>query len=214
MQRKHRDSTLPSPTEARCPAAPTDQAGFDFTSQMRALCEDLVTRLPELSHIDLDRVAVSFCQTRKRVPHGYQATLTPMRFEGGSLTTVRGGRRYTAERLYDRSGSEMLYILSFYLPRLLDLDSNEKLVTILHELWHIGPEFDGDLRRYGGRCYAHTHSEKQYDAHMQHLADRWLALAPPAQGCPLLRFNFRELRQRFGRVFGEKIPHPKLILVE
>ena len=32
---------------------------FDFTAQMRAVCQDMVARLPELAHIDLDQVAIS-----------------------------------------------------------------------------------------------------------------------------------------------------------
>ena len=63
----------------------------------------------------------------------------------------------------------MLYILNFYLPRFLDLPFREKLTTMLHELWHIGPKFDGDVRRLGGRCFAHGSSQKQYDAHVEAL---------------------------------------------
>ena len=39
------------------------------------LCADMVGRLPELGHIDLDRVQVSFIQARKRVRHGLWASL-------------------------------------------------------------------------------------------------------------------------------------------
>ena len=58
---------------------PPAQRGFDFTSHVRAVCESLVERLPELDHVDLSRVAISFAQARKRVLHGLQASLTPMR---------------------------------------------------------------------------------------------------------------------------------------
>ena len=107
------------------------------------------------------------------------ASLTPMRFAGGRTHTVRRKRHWGMQRLYSPDGREMLYILAFYLPRYLDLPFREKLTTVLHELWHIGPKFDGDLRRLGARCYAHGSSQKQYDAHVAALSDRWLSLNPP-----------------------------------
>jgi hypothetical protein len=134
-----------------------------------------------------------------------------MRFEGGHLTTIRNGCRYTAERLFDEGGTELLYILSFYLPRFFNLDLQEKLATIVHELWHISPRFDGDLRRFAGRCYAHGRSQKQFDAMADRLARRWLSLSPPETSVGFLRLNFRQLAAQHGRVFGQKIPTPKLI---
>src|SRR4030095_10646232 len=115
------------------------------TLRMRLLCADIVVRTPELSHIDLSRVALSFSQTRRGVSWGMYASLTPLRFQGGALTTRRRGRLYQVQRLIDGSGREMLYLLSFYLPRFMNLDFREKLITVFHELWHISPEFDGDL---------------------------------------------------------------------
>src|SRR5262245_60122872 len=118
---------------------------FDFTLHICRLCDDIASRLTELSHIDMGRVAVSVCQTRKAVQHGIFASLTPLRFADGSSTTTRRGRQMTVERVLDKVGREMLYILSFYLPRFQNLDVREKLITVLHELWHISPDFNGDI---------------------------------------------------------------------
>ena len=188
--------------------------GFDFTEHIRSLCEDLVQRLPELGHIDLRRVSICFSQARKSVRHGMQASLTPMHFERGA-TTMRSGRRtYTVQRLDDEAGQEMLYILRFYLPRFLDLPFSEKLATILHELWHIGPSFDGDLRRHDGRCYAHGPSQKEFDAHAEHMARRWLANSPAEELYAFLQHDFHELQQLYGGVYGKTIPIPKLIPID
>ncbi|MBX9789255.1 MAG: hypothetical protein K2Y37_10100 [Pirellulales bacterium] len=185
--------------------------GFDFTGAMRRLCLDLSSRLEELQHVDVGRVAIGFSQTRKPVRHGLQATLTPLRFSGGGLYTRRGRRRYTVQRLFDREGREMLYILRFYLPRFLDQPFEEKLTTVVHELWHIGPEFDGDLRRFPGRCFAHSASERQYDAFCQALADKWLRQSPPAEAVNFLRARYAQLKARHGTVRGDRIPAPKLL---
>jgi predicted metallopeptidase len=187
--------------------------GFDFTLAMRRLIEDMVERLPELGHIDLDRVLIAFTQTRKRVSHGIQATLTPMRFQGGRRTTKRRGHWYRIQACVDQQGREMLYVLSFYLPRFLDRPLDDKLVTILHELWHISPRFDGDLRRHPGRCYAHSHSQAQYDREMAALSRRWLEEAPPSDLYGFLEFSFAELMHKHGRVFGMQIRRPRLVRV-
>lgn len=191
----------------------TRMTGFDFTAAMRGVCQDAASRLPELSHIDLTRIAVSFSQARRRVSYGLQASLTPLRFRDGALTTRRHGRELTVQRVHDAAGREMLYILTFYLPRYLDSPFREKLITVFHELWHISPAFNGDLRRHHGRCYAHTHSQDAYDAEMGVLADRWLAAGPPDEVFSFLRLGFDELRQTHGRVFGARYPRPRLVPV-
>jgi predicted metallopeptidase len=185
--------------------------GFNFTLRMRHLCADMVTRLEALRHIDLDRVAIRYCQTRRLGHYGIHASLTPLRFAGGSGETRKHGRRYTVERIHDAAGREMLYLLSFYLPRFLDRPLADKLNTVIHELWHIGPEFNGDVRRQDGRCYAHTSSQKEYHAVIERLTAEWLALGPPADLFAFLRFDFRALTRLHGPVFGTRIPTPKLV---
>ena len=191
--------------------APAATHGFDFTLHMRCLCDDVVHRLPELHHVDLARVAVSFCQARKPASEGLYASLTPLRFAGGSTETMRRGRRWGIQRLIDSAGREMLYILNFYLPRFMDLAFREKVATLLHELWHIGPRFDGDLRRFRGRCYAHGGSQKRYDAVAERLAAKWSSLDPPESVCEFLREDFSGLVRRYGRVFGQRVRAPKLL---
>ncbi|NIN76707.1 MAG: hypothetical protein GTO26_02665 [Planctomycetales bacterium] len=212
--RKRPASPQRQPPAGNAPPHPGRPGGFDFTERIRAVCQDMVTRLPPLQHIDLRRVAISFCQARKAVPHGLQAALTPMRFEGGRTYTVRRGRRLGVQQIVDHQGVEMLYLLSFYLPRFQNLVFEEKLVTLLHELWHISPQFDGDLRRLPGRCYVHSSSEQQYDAAMARLAHQWLARQPPPELYAFLHKSFTQLQQEQGPVFGTRIAAPKLICLD
>jgi len=186
---------------------------FDFTLHIRRVCDDMVARLGELSHIDMSRVAVSICQARKAVPYGMFASLTPLRFVGGAPTMVRRGRQITIQRVQDRSGREMLYILSFYLPRFQNLDLREKLITVLHELWHISPDFSGDIRRHEGRYHAHTHSQAEYDEEMGRLADHWLRLGPPQELWSFLQEDFRQLKARYSRIVGLKVARPRIVPV-
>ncbi|MGE3313971.1 MAG: putative metallopeptidase [Planctomycetaceae bacterium] len=185
---------------------------FDFTRAMRRLCEDVTRRMDEFEHIRLDEVAVTFAQARRRVPHGLQAKLTPLRFNGGSLITRRSGQLWTVERLFD-GDREMLYILTFYLPRFLDHCFREKMITIFHELYHISPDFDGDIRRMGGRYHVHSHSQREYDQLMEVLVDRYLAMSPPRELYSFLDARFRGLCSKYGAVVGKVVPIPKLVRV-
>jgi len=137
-----------------------------------------------------------------------------MRFEGGLLRGRVGRHTYTVERLFDGQGREFLYLLAFCLPRFLDLSLSDKLTTVFHELWHISPDFNGDLRRHPGRCYAHTHSQQEYDAEMKDLARQWLETMPPAQLYDFLHLDFATLYRTQGRIGGVKLRRPKLLPVD
>ena len=183
---------------------------FDFTLAMTWLCEVITHRVAEFQHIRMDQVAVTFAQARRRVRHGLQAKLTPMRFEQGALTTTRAGREWTVERLFDGE-QEILYILTFYLPRFLDHSFREKLITVFHELYHISPQFDGDIRRMAGHYHVHSHSQKEYDRHMEVFVDQYLQSEPAREYTAFLKKRFRSLQSEFGEVVGLRIPIPKLI---
>lgn len=186
------------------------RAPFDFTQAMARLCADIAERVDEFAHIRMDQVAVAFAQARRRVPHGLQAKLTPLRFENGQLTSEREGRLWTVQRLYDND-REMLYILTFYLPRFLDQTFREKMITVFHEMYHISPRFDGDIRRMGGRYHVHSHSQSEYDHQMEVFAQRYLELDPPRELYAFLKPKFGTLQSRHGAVVGTQVPIPKLI---
>ena len=110
----------------------------------------------------------------------------------------------------DAAGREMLYILSFYLPRFQNLDFREKLITVLHELWHISPQFNGDIRRHAGRYHAHTHSQAEYDERDgppgRPLAGRSLRRRSCGRFC---RTTFANCSARHGGIVGLKIRRPR-----
>ncbi|GIW81571.1 MAG: hypothetical protein KatS3mg105_3378 [Gemmatales bacterium] len=190
-------------------SGPVDQP-FDFCGRMRELCVDVVKRCNELGHIDLSKVLIAVTQARRFRSRGLQARVTPMRFHGGELTRRRRGVTYQVQRFFV-DGREILYIVAFCLPRFLDLDFDEKFITLFHELYHISPYFDGDLRRHGGRYSVHSHSQKAYDQHMAELAREYLAQKPDARLHAFMRLNFAQLRCRHGSVVGTVVPRPKLI---
>lgn len=190
-------------------SGPTDQP-FDFSGSVGRLCGDIVSRCKELAHVDVSRLLFGVTQARTGGLHGLQARVTPLRFRGGRLLRQRQGIAYQVQR-YFVNDCEMLYLVTFCLPRFLNQDFDDKFITLFHELFHISPAFDGDLRRHPGRCSLHTHSKKEFDATMADLARAYLAGGPDPQLHDFLRLNFAQLEMRHSAVVGVRVPRPRLI---
>lgn len=188
--------------------------GFDFTAALRDACQRMTRESPHLQHIDLSRVAISWGRSRKPGRYGLWASLTPLRFLHGAREAIHHHRRVVCQQIRDADGKEMLYLLTFYVPRFMDLSFLEKVNTIFHELWHISPQFDGDLRRFPGRCYAHTESEREYDSAIQHMAEQWLQTTASVDHLAVLQRSFAELQAEFGAVYGSRYSRPKLIPID
>lgn len=206
------DAAHPLPRRAlvgRTPP-PAGAAPFDFTGMMQALCEDIVARCPTFATLDLRRVLLTFAPCRNRSRFGLMARVTPMRFRGGALTRRTRGVLYGIQR-YHVDGREMLYLMTFSLPRFLDQPFEEKLSTVFHELYHLSPACDGDLRRLPGRYDVHSHSKAAYDRHMLELTRAYLADHPRPAVYEPLRFRTADLLNRHGRVTGVVVPRPKLV---
>jgi predicted metallopeptidase len=200
----------PSAAERRKPAAPPP---FSYSAAMEEVVRDVVTTLPELRHVDLDRVLVSIMQARQKSQHGVYASCCPLRFENGESEVIHGGRRFRMPPL-QHDGREVLYLLYFMLPRFHEeQDYHGKLATVIHELYHISPHFNGDIRRFPGKNFAHGHSREQYHRAMCHLATRYLATSPRANDWEFLRMPFSELLKRPGGVVGRAVPKPRAVLV-
>jgi len=194
------------------PWLPTGDEGrpFDFCGHVRRLCADVVRRCEELRHIDVSRLLFGITQARSGVRSGLQARVTPLRFRHGVLVRERDGVRYRVQR-YVVDGRDMLYLITFCLPRFLDQDFDDKFVTLFHELYHISPAFEGDLRRLDGRCAVHSHSKREYDAQMAVLARGYLASRPDPALHAFLRLDFAQLVHRHRSVVGVVVPRPRLL---
>lgn len=183
---------------------------FDFCSQLRRLSTDITRRCEELRHIDVNKLLFGITQARSGARHGLQARVTPLRFRHGQTTRRRDGVLYQVQR-YFVDGREMLYLVTFCLPRFLDQSFDDKFITLFHELFHISPAFEGDLRRHGGRCALHTRSQRAYDAQMAVLARAYLASGADPALHAFLRMDFAQLAHRHGSVVGVTVPRPRLL---
>jgi predicted metallopeptidase len=197
------------PDHRRAPG-PAGSAPLDFCWAMRRLCTDIADHSPALAHLDVSRILISFTPSRNRSRYGLQARVTPMRFSNGARLRVGRGTTYGVQR-YILDGREILYVLTFCLPRFLDQSFHEKMVTVFHELYHISPAFDGDIRRLGGRYSVHSHSQRSYDELMAKYVEEYLATHPSEATLAFLRPTYAELWRQHGGIYGVVVPRPKLV---
>ena len=183
---------------------------FDFCAAIHRLVMNIAIHCPDFRHLQVPRILVTITQARGQRMHGLQARVTPLRFSGGLLIRKRRGVSFQIQR-YFLGDHEFLYLMTFCLPRFLDLKFEQKFITLFHELYHFGPAFDGDIRRHDGRCHIHTHSQREYDKKMAQHASAYLAGKPDPGIHAFFRYNFAQLQARHGSVTGIVVPHPKII---
>lgn len=198
-----------SAEELTLPAGP---GPFHFSHHMSLLCADIARRIPLFHHVDIERVLVSFVKSRSARLWGLQAKLVPLRFPGGELTERRRGHDYRVQRFFV-GDLELRYVLSFYLPRFLNQSFEQKMITIFHELYHIDPRFNGDVRRFQGTDSVHNRSQRDYDRLMARHAREYLCTEPRRILYDFLKLDFPSLQARYGDVVGIHVPSPKLIPV-
>ncbi|MBQ8363064.1 MAG: hypothetical protein IJX36_03930, partial [Thermoguttaceae bacterium] len=124
---------------------------FNYTDALSVVCRDICAKTPIFQKYDLDYVGFAGRRTRDAEPTGVFASLTPLLFENGALATYRRGAFWKAPDVVDANGRKLLYLLTVYIPRFIALPLNDKIQTLAHELYHIAPEFNGDVRRFGGK---------------------------------------------------------------
>jgi Putative phage metallopeptidase len=184
---------------------------FDFCSHIRRLCADITRHCSDLNHIDVSRLLFGMTQARSAQSHGLQARVTPLRFRNGELVRRRHNNIPYQVQRYFVDNREMLYLVTFCLPRFLDQDFDDKFITLFHELYHISPEFKGDLRQHEGRYALHSRSKREYDAHMADMARTYLHNGADRSLHGFLRLSFAQLQHRHGGVVAVHVPRPRLL---
>ncbi len=191
---------------------------FDFNSSMLHVIQEIRLLVPVLAHVDPKHLQIGASTTRTSRRAGLLAYVVPLKFRYGSPVErrVRGRRVFHWAMLPQyRDGWEQLYNIYFLLPRFLNLSFQEKLETIVHELYHINPQFDGSLRTFKGRSRLHG-NHKEYDECVRGMTRRFLDSNPSLEGFDFLHLNHGHLVRKHSDVFAYHPvePRPKLLCVE
>ena len=188
---------------------------LNLTGELERLIRDITARSPELSHVMPERLLVCVASGRPGAG-GSLAKIHPLRFAGGenSVASRRGRRRVVCTMpTITHQGEEMLYVIYFLVPRFLDLPFREKLITVFHELYHISPDCDGDIRRFPGRNYAHGSSTRSYNAVMGSLVDAYLERLPERSRLSFLQGDLASLRERHGAIVARRLQAPRISII-
>ncbi|MCE8422918.1 MAG: hypothetical protein J5U17_04695 [Candidatus Methanoperedens sp.] len=185
-----------------------DVTGFDFTGSMNLLVNDIIKTHPSFDHIILKNILIAMSSSNGS-KNGVVAKLRPMRFEGGSKIKKLRGIEYAAPAV-NINGNNILYIVYFHLPRFQNHGNHKnKLATVLHELYHISPQFNGDVRRFSGKNYAHGSSRKKYDDIIDRYTDEYINKTSHPELGMFLRYKYSELKRKYGAIFGDVIRIPR-----
>lgn len=187
---------------------------LDVSAALDELCRALVAASPELAHIDVDRLLFTFSRSRRPRRGGLLARITPLRGEAGSCHLERRRGRYLETwevPPVHHDGREILYLVTLLMPRFLHLAPRERLDTILHELWHISPACDGDIRRFPGRRYAHGSKRHGFHDQVDALSARFLSNVD--QLPPLLTLSESDWQSGRYRLRGLRIRRPQARLI-
>jgi hypothetical protein len=203
---------------------------INYTERISLLMEDVVSRVPALSFIDMSKVLV-FARGGRAHAEGAYATChciclpasEPGYFFWKDRTTGRLTRRsewFVTSSPQVTIGTQSIdYMMSFTLPRFCDqmlLSRSRKSVhyagepswiakldTIVHELYHIDPAHPGIRRmeRADGTCSANYHGQRFFED-VVGMVKQYLATKPDPQSYDFLQYSFEELTARFGGVAG------------
>jgi len=183
-----------------------------YITAMRSVIADISCNVEEFSYIDPEQITVNFKKAREGASEEVWAEITGFSDEDHGPVQQREGRMemyfYSNSLLFN--GTPVKYVVDFYVPAFFNLTFNEKLVTIFHELYHISPRFDGDLRLFKGKAYKHGPSMEKYDRYMEYLADKYLSRSTEAS--EFLRSNAEELAQKVKTSKIPRLPKPEQTL--
>jgi hypothetical protein len=202
---------------------------IDYTLQIRRLMADIVSRVPALSHIDVQQVLV-FARPGRTDAHGAYATCHSLMLPDSEPAYYFWRDRRTgalsrrSEWFVTRSpevrvgGRRISHLISVALPRFCDQalqDTHKacvygdgaswmaKLDTIVHELYHVDPHQRG-IRlsvRTDGSPGEQTHTP-QFFRDVQDMVREYVASRPDPAVYDFLALDFDGLTKRHGGVAG------------
>ena len=154
----------------------------DYICSLNELVKDITEKVGELSYIDPEQVAIGFKRSRESVAEEVWAEISGIEDEYDGTIQRREGRieKFFAPKTILINGIPVKYVVDFYVPVFFGLNFKQKLLTVFHELYHINPKFDGNLRFFKGKGYKHGSSLEKYDKYMDYLVDKYLKMDPAA----------------------------------
>ena len=203
---------------------------INYTERLTFLMQDVVSRIPELSFIDVADLVVFARHGRSNADGAFATchclTLPPSepghyfwRDRRSGRITRRSEWFVTKSPTVTVGTRRIKYLISFVLPRFCDQSFDRsrkerfyrgvdaawiaKLDTVVHELYHIDPDQQGIRRvdRGDGTFSPHCHSPRFFEQ-VAEMVTHYLDGHPDPSVYEFLKHDFSELTNRYGGVVG------------
>jgi hypothetical protein len=184
---------------------------INLTDILTDLIKQIAVHSQFFSHIDASKVVVCLGSNRRNGRGAIYGKLVPLRFHNGADILRFRGKNYTIPDIVSNDLSQ-LYALYFYIPRFFDLPAEEKLKVIFHELYHISPDFNGDIRRMGKVKKAHGSSKKRFDLKFETEVKLFYEHISKTAYMDFLRMDSRSLHNNY-RIYARRMKIPKPVAV-
>jgi hypothetical protein len=210
-----------SPNKGSAAAGRTAQAGdqgvparrgagreppLDLTEGLRVAATEVCAHVPELGHVRVPEVHFAVFYSRQA-----RRTLTYARCYPLTTTVRKRGKRvYCLTPVVTPGGLTARYVLAFAWTRYWEMTPRERLLTLVHELYHVGPAFDGEARTFPSGGW-HGRGRKWFDKVVEGLADdhlppgfleRHAVLSLPIEGGTRVSFERLTLPRWVPKVTG------------
>jgi predicted metallopeptidase len=192
-------------TESLPNLAPAADAGKRLRNSLNSDFQNLLTlvceAVPEFRTYDARKIAVSIGRSKNKSKFGVWAHVAPLRHHGGKPERKARFRGLPGRYLFDcekieKTYPQALYLMTFILPKFFRLSFEERLETLVHELYHLHPEFRGDLRRFPGPHVHHGPTPAAFKRRVHELAQKALRNFPEIKNHPLLHCGEETLQTR------------------
>jgi hypothetical protein len=187
------------------------QDSINISDVLSLIVHSAIEKCSLFSHIDMSKCHICVSSSRNG-RGGIYGKLVPLRFENGERILLYRGKKYYIPEVKIKD-KEILYIIYFYMPKFFNLPAKDKLNVIFHELYHISPEFNGDIRRLGKVKAAHGHSKKHFDTHYEDELDEFFSYIKGTPFMNFLQLDEKGLRKNFKKIKSARMKVPKPVVV-
>lgn len=185
---------------------------INLTDILTLIIHDMVNSTEEFKSFDLNKILVCCASNRKDFRGATYGKLLPLRFKNGSEIIKHKGKFYTIPKVI-MNDIEILYVIYLYIPKFFNLSAKDKVNVMFHELYHINPEFNGDIRRMGEFKSAHGHSRKAFEEKYIEYADVFFDKIKNTPYYNFLQMNTDEIQANFKKVKYRRMKSIKPVLL-
>lgn len=184
---------------------------INISDVLTLIIQEIITRSPDFRHISLLRMLVCIASNKSNGRGAIYGKVVPLRFRDGAGELYHHGKRYTMPVVMC-NGISQLYLIYFYFPKFFDLPAMEKLRVVFHELYHINPLFNGDIRRMGRVRESHGSSRKNFDRQFEESLQSFCAHVADTPYMNFLMMDTAQLARNFSIITARRMKVPRPIV--